>query len=192
VSRAAALDDLVARRDIGAVLTRYCRALDRADLDLMKTVYWPDGIDVHGIFEGNAHAFAEYIIQEIQVFFEMGTHCLLNCHIDVDGDVAASETYLYSVCRVRTEQREAIFGSRFAALSGGRGLERDRDLFIMAGRYLDRFQRRDGEWRIARRQVIHDWNDGNASNQIMDQGHFRTIDTVGAWGRADPVYALRR
>ena len=85
-----------------------------------------------------------------------------------------------------------LFGSRFAELSGGKGLEKDRDLFIMAGRYLDRFQRRDGEWRISRRQVIHDWNDSNASNQIMDQGHFLTIDTVSAWGKADPVYALGR
>lgn len=107
MTRAAALEDLVARRDIRTVLTRYCRALDRADLDLMKTVYWPDGVDVHGIFEGKAHAFAEYIIREIQVFFAMGTHCLLNCHIDVDGDVAASETYLYSICRVRPEQRDS-------------------------------------------------------------------------------------
>jgi hypothetical protein len=191
VNRNAALEDLVARRDVYAVLTRYCRALDRADLPLMKTVYWPDGIDVHGIYEGNAHEFAEFIIREIQVYFEVGTHCLLNVHIDVAGDVATSESYLFSACRVRAEQAEGLFGSRYMALWGGRGLDAGKEQFIMAGRYLDRLERRDGEWRIARRQVVMDWNDSNPSNQILDQGHFRTIDTIAAWGEADPVYANR-
>ena len=42
------------------VLTRYCRALDRADLEMMKSVYWEDAIDIHGVFEGNAHEFAGF------------------------------------------------------------------------------------------------------------------------------------
>jgi hypothetical protein len=29
---------------------------------------------------------------------------------------------------------------------------------LFAGRYVDRFERREGEWRIARRTVVHDWS----------------------------------
>ena len=95
LDRTAALADLVARRDIEDVLTRYCRALDRADLGLMETVYWPDGCDIHGIYSGNAGEFVPFIIREIRNFFIMGTHCLLNIAIEVDGDRASTESYLY-------------------------------------------------------------------------------------------------
>ena len=59
------LAELVAVRDVEAVLTRYCRALDRADLALMETVYWPDGEDIHGIYVGRASEFVPFIIGEI-------------------------------------------------------------------------------------------------------------------------------
>ena len=189
MSRRAELEDLVARRDVHAVLTRYCRALDRADRALMRTVYWPDGVDIHGIYSGNAAEFVEFIIDEITQYFEMGTHCLLNVHIDVDGDLAHAESYLYSACRVRPEMTESMFGSRYARFHGGRGLDAGNEQFVMAGRYLDRLERRDGEWRILRRQVVMDWNDSNPSNQILDEGMFASLRPRGAWGAGDPVYA---
>jgi hypothetical protein len=189
MSRRAELDDLVARRDVYAVLTRYCRALDRADLELMRTVYWPDGVDIHGIYSGNAAEFVEFIISEITQYFEMGTHCLLNVDIKVDGDTACSESYLYSACRVRENMTEAMFGSRYFQMCGGRGLDAGNEQFVMAGRYLDRLERRNGEWRIVKRQVVMDWNDSNPSNQILDEGLFRTMRPGGVWGQKDPVYA---
>ena len=36
----------------------------------MKSVYWPNGFDDQGVFAGNAQAFAEFIIREIQAWFE--------------------------------------------------------------------------------------------------------------------------
>ncbi len=189
MSRRAELADLVARRDVYAVLTRYCTALDRADLAMMQTVYWPDGVDIHGIYSGNAGEFVPFIISEITRYFEMGTHCLLNVDIKVDGDVAVSESYLYSVCRVRADMMEPLLGSRYAAHWGGRGLDAGKELFVMAGRYIDRFERRNGEWRIFKRQVVMDWNDSNPSNQILDQGMFATLRPLGEWGKGDPVYA---
>lgn len=189
MSRRAELEDLVARRDVYAVLTRYCRALDRADLELMRTVYWPDGIDSHGIYSGNAAEFVEFIIGEITKYFEMGTHCLLNVDIKVKGDVACSESYLYSACRLRENMTEALLGSRYLQMCGGSGLDAGNEMFVMAGRYIDRLERRDGEWRIMHRQVVMDWNDSNPSNQILDEGLFRTMRPRGEWGAGDPVYA---
>lgn len=187
----AQLADLVARRDIYAVLTRYCRALDRADLALMETVYWPDGLDIHGIYSGNAGEFVPYIIREIRNFFVMGTHCLLNVSIEVDGDRASSESYLYSPCQVRPEMVSGIFGDRYAELCAGLGLDPAREQFVMTGRYLDRFERRAGEWRISQRQVVMDWNDNGPSGQILDAGMFASLRPLGAWGQDDPVYRLR-
>ncbi len=189
--RAARIADLIARRDIYAVLTRYCRALDRADLALMETVYWPDGRDIHGIYSGNAAEFVPFIIREIRNFFVMGTHCLLNVSIEIADDRASSESYLYSACRVRRNMVTGILGERYAHLCAGLGLDPEHEHFVMAGRYLDRFERRAGEWRISQRQVVMDWNDNGPSQQILDEGMMTELRPTGAWGQDDPVYRLR-
>jgi hypothetical protein len=183
------LAELVAARDVEAVLTRYCRALDRADLALMETVYWPDGEDIHGIYVGRASEFVPFIIGEITQYFAMGTHCLLNIHIEVPGDFAVAESYLYSACRVRAGMVEALLGSRYFGHLGGHGLDPDNAMFVMAGRYLDRLERREGEWRILRRQVVTDWNDSRPSNEICDEGMHASLRPIGEWGMDDPVYA---
>jgi hypothetical protein len=189
-ARAAALADLAARRDIEAVITRYCRALDRADLALMETVYWTDGVDIHGIFSGRADEFVPFIIREIRNFFVMGTHCVLNIAIEVDGDRASAESYLYSACRVRREMVPDILGERYAALCAGLGIDPGHEHFVMAGRYLDRFERRGGEWRIIQRQVVMDWNDNSPSQEIREQGMMAELRPLGEWGEGDPVYRL--
>lgn len=186
------LAELIAVRDVEAVLTRYCRALDRADLALMETVYWPDGEDIHGIYVGRASEFVPFIIGEITQYFAMGTHCLLNIHIEVSGDFAVAESYLYSACRVRAGIVEALLGSRYFGQLAGSGLDQGNEMFVMAGRYLDRLERREGEWRILRRQVVTDWNDSRPSNEIRNEGMHADLRPIGEWGSGDPVYANSR
>ncbi|MFD2137134.1 nuclear transport factor 2 family protein [Novosphingobium resinovorum] len=178
------LAELVAVRDVEAVLTRYCRALDRADLAVMETVYWPDGEDIHGIYVGRASEFVPFIIGEITQYFAMGTHCLLNIHIEVSGDFAVAESYLYSACRVRAGIVEALLGSRYFGQLAGSGLDQGNEMFVMAGRYLDRLERREGEWRILRRQVVTDWNDSRPSNEIRNEGMHADLRPIGEWGAA--------
>lgn len=173
------LEDLIARRDIYAVLTRYSRALDRADVELMKSVYWPDGVDEHGVFSGNAAEFAEFIIREIQNWFEVTMHGLMNVHMEIEGDVACTETYLFAYHKVRADKADDIFGSRYMQMLGGQGLDPGHHHFYFGGRYLDRFERRNGEWRIFRRQVVMDWNDNHPSGEILDQGMFATLRPLG-------------
>ena len=55
------IQELIDRTRIYDVLTRYCRALDRCDVDLMRSVYWDDARDDHGVFNGGAQEFAEFI-----------------------------------------------------------------------------------------------------------------------------------
>jgi len=112
--RDAEIDDLIARRDIYDVLTRYSRALDRADVELMKTVYWPDGIDNHGVFNGNAAEFAEFIVREIQNWFEVTMHGLMNVHMGIKADVACTETYLFAYHKIRAEGRKHLWFALYA------------------------------------------------------------------------------
>lgn len=185
------LQDLLDRRDIYEVLTRYSRALDRCDVELMKSVYWPDGTDSHGVFDGNAADFAEFIVREIQNWFEVTMHGLMNVHMEIDGDRAATETYLFAYHKVRADKAADIFGARYMQMFDRKGLDPEHHHFYFGGRYLDRFERRNGEWRIFHRQVVMDWNDNRPSGEILDQGMFATLRPLGARGRDDLVFSNR-
>ena len=66
----------------------------------------------------------------------LGNHRICNVLIEVDGDVGRCESYLVAVTRLRHQGREFDW--------------------VLAGRYVDRFERRLGEWRIAQRTVVYD------------------------------------
>lgn len=187
------VEELIARQKCYDVLTRYCRALDRCDLELMKSVYWSDSSESRGIFEGDALEFAAFIIDEIQALFEATQHAICNVHMEFDGDVAHIESYLLAYHKVKGARAQVrkLFGSRYMAQfdwTKDQGTPHD---FVFGGRYIDRLERRDGEWRIAERTAVMDWNQNGQSTAIWDQGIFKQLTTRGTRGPGDPVYNRR-
>src|SRR3546814_13788901 len=81
----ALLDELASRARISDILLLYCRALDRCDVELMKSLYWEDAVDNHGVFNGGTAAFAEYIVGDTKQRFESTVHALGNMLIEVEG-----------------------------------------------------------------------------------------------------------
>ena len=63
---------------------------------------------------------------------------------------------------------------------------------FLCGRYVDRFERRDGEWRIARRTVVYDWIDERKREALKqdDAALFGLRQPVGRAAPHDAVYAL--
>src|SRR3546814_21196150 len=96
---AALRDELAVRARIRDILLLYCRALDRCDVGLMKSLSWEDAVDNHGVFNGGAAAFAEYIVGDTKQRFESTVHALGNMLIEVEGDVAHSESCRERVCQ---------------------------------------------------------------------------------------------
>ncbi|RMF12256.1 MAG: nuclear transport factor 2 family protein [Alphaproteobacteria bacterium] len=189
---AQAVAELVDRQQIYHVLTSYCRALDRCDVELMKSVYWEDGFDDHGVFAGNAREFAEFIISGIQEWFEVTQHSISNVHMEFEADrtVAHTESYLFAYHKVKgtAEKVRGWFGEAYLKAheeSVRAGEDQD---FLYGGRYFDRFEKRDGVWRIARRTVIMDWNINQPSSALFKDGMFKTLNIRGTRGRADPIY----
>jgi hypothetical protein len=78
------LQALVDKDEIRDVMHRYSRAVDRCDLALLESCYWPDARDHHGFFVGNAHAFADYVIPLLAHALST-THPLGNTLIELDG-----------------------------------------------------------------------------------------------------------
>ena len=187
---AASLQTLLDKQAIHEVLADYCRALDRCDVELMKRVYWEDAVDAHGIFHGNAHEFAEFIVRGIQEWFEVATHAISNVRIELDGNLAWSEAYLFSYCRVAgvRDKVEAVFGPQYAARQTyGAGSPPSHD-FVMGGRYIDKLEKRGGQWRILRRTVVMDWNQNFPSTGIWQGGIYGQLQLLGQRDRTDAVY----
>jgi hypothetical protein len=167
------LGELLDREAIRSVLYDYCRAVDRGDAALMKACYHPDGTDDHGFFVGSGWDFADYVLP-LLAQLECSIHSLTNPHIRLDGDKAYVETQWSVIHRLR----------RFGKLT---------DMWHQ-GRYLDEFERRDGQWKIRRRIAVHDaerWIDTADLQRLVPDSNPRKVYR-GRRGAADPVYRLAR
>jgi hypothetical protein len=129
-------NELADREAIRDCLFRYARAIDRLDEDLLRSAYWPDAIDTHLAFSGTVEEFIAWAFPMMRAM-DRNLHIIGNILIRLDGSKAAVETYFYGIQR-----------------AGISGVMRDT---VAAGRYLDRFERRGEEWRVAERLVMTDW-----------------------------------
>jgi hypothetical protein len=141
----ARLARLADRVEIMEVLARYCRGVDRCDEATLAGVYHPDALDDHGTFTGPAQEFAAWAVAGARTFWHSSHHTVHNVMIDwLDVDAARVESYVLGVNRRVDAPAEGSQG-------GGHG-----PIEVFAGRYLDRFERRDGVWKIADRRALRD------------------------------------
>ena len=161
-------DEWADRESIRDCLFRYSRAIDRCDMALLATAYWPGAVDRHSGFSGTIEAFIAWAEPKLRAM-PHSVHMLGNILIRLDGAAARVESYFWSV----------------NVLAEGEAAEA-----IVCGRYLDRFERRDDEWRIAERLVVHDWFRENTDTGDWSKGPFGwTGLELGKASREDSSYA---
>ncbi len=131
-------------------LLRYCRGVDRKDWAAVAAAYHPDAYDDHGNYKGDIPGFVESVRKRHEAI-EQSTHAISNIQIEFAGpDTALVETYFI------VHQRHAP-GDTAAYASFVRGPMPSADQALeveTVGRYVDRFTRRDGAWKIASRVVV--------------------------------------
>lgn len=150
---------------IKKVHLRYCRGVDRMDFDLIRSCYHPDAIDDHGEFVGGIDAFIEYARENLPTFLSTN-HCVCNQLVEVEGDIAFAEHY----------------GIAYHRLPAAAGIK-EKD-WIATIRYVDRFERRDGEWRIAhRRSLVDSERIAQVEETLIPPGSM-----AGSRDRSDPSY----
>ncbi|MCU1514692.1 MAG: hypothetical protein JWO10_1782 [Microbacteriaceae bacterium] len=160
-----AIQELLDERSITRVLREYCRAIDRMDFELLASVYWPDATDDHGSFVGTAPEFIAWL-RTLLPRHDWTEHHLTNVLIDLDGDSAKVESYLL-------------------AFHGGPAHDA-RWNFAAGCRYVDRFERRDGEWKIADRVTVIEWTRQIAAQDPLRDGKFGAV--LNRRDRTDPAY----
>jgi len=155
---------LLDKAQIHDALMRYSRGVDRGDGELVMSVFSPDATLDYGRGPMSPAALAEGIARMTAT----GTmHFIGNEYIEVDGDTAYGETYFISYATI-TDQGPPATRSR-------------------GGRYLDRFERRDGGWKIVHRLLVDEW-----SRLDELQGPITPpAGRVGLRSKDDPVYTFQ-
>ena len=141
------------RMQIQDCIYRWCRAVDRLDYEGMRASFHPDAVDKHGAFDGDINGLVEWIrARHAAIPFSM--HAVSNMLIEFAGpDRALVETYVRTTQRYPAEARAAL-----DQLAGGRAGSGEGAMDLLTcSRYVDRFERRDGEWKIALRTLVADW-----------------------------------
>lgn len=171
-ARDPALQMLLDKHDICEVLARYARAADRCDVELLKTVFHEDAVDVHF---GETRTFAEFSNWGFGLVGKIGNvaHYFGFPYVEIHGDVAYGETYAISFHRMNTP--EGTYDS------------------IWGARCLDRFERRAGIWKIAYRRAVYDWNRDVPAAETWNRGYFGpNIFSESRKDQSDPVYEFLR
>ena len=137
------LSDIECIRD---ATKRYCRGVDRLDEDLMKSAYWPEATDDHGVFVGNAMEFVEMcMISHLR--WRSTNHCIFNHCVELDPDGVHARGEAYNVTLLFQEDADVL------------------DTWY--GRYLDVYEKRGEEWRILERVCVHE---GTTTEPVSKMG----------------------
>lgn len=158
--RDASIEEVIARDSLRRLVTAYSRAADRRDFALLRSLYHDDAFDQHGgMFEGGADGYVEFVKNAIGTY-QMTVHYVVNMSFEIDGDEAEGEIHKINYHRTKEpDVYEIITGSRS----------------------LDRYARRNGEWRFLSRSITLDW----ARKQDVDPAAYRTFEAKSPPGRVD-------
>lgn len=137
------------REKIRDCIARLARGEDRRDAAMISASYWPDSRSDYGVFEGSFDEYLAWVVPGSEAI-KNTQHILGQTVIELDGDSARAETHVVSYHRVDMgpEERDTCIG----------------------GRYLDRLERRGGEWRIANRLMLYDWSQDWGESIDWSQG----------------------
>lgn len=139
---------LAARMEILDRVNLYFHAADRRRWHLMAHVFHDDA--TWNMSAVGGHTWRETTAVCDALFAErlkVTHHQLGNVLLRLDGETAFGEIYATAYHRVRADAPPG-------GLFGGTGYDYD---LIGGLRYCDRFERRDGQWRIADRRGVSEW-----------------------------------
>jgi hypothetical protein len=129
------LQALLDKQAIHEVIQRVCRTMDWLDEAGQASCYWPEAEVDFGFFKGRADAFVPMVMEHERRAVKR-FHLVSGIAILLDEERAEVESYGITVGSSDRTGASRMYG----------------------GRYLDTFEKRAGEWRIARRTYLLDWS----------------------------------
>lgn len=176
---------LLDKQALSELLIRYARGIDRWDKELVLACFHPDAYLHYNTYAGSAIEFYESLWERTagrgdgQSGIPRGQHVVTNALFELRGDIGYGESYL--------EARRAGIGDRRAGAESeptGPGFPIER-----IGRFIDRFERRNGEWRIASRRVAMEWLPEEIGESAAAPGGYKLGNFAPTrHDRSDPSY----
>jgi len=165
----ARLTEIETRQQITEILYRYARGWDLLDEEMIRSCFFADAEHQHSSFKGLSHDFITRALPMV-AGTRSTSHAISNVMIRIRGDAAVSDCYfLAHHRRLNTEGT-------------------DEEDYFLGGRYLDRFEKRAGVWKIARRRGL------NSLERIIPRADrsFAAAAPESFTGRKpdDPLYAF--
>ncbi|MFA5939518.1 MAG: nuclear transport factor 2 family protein [Sinimarinibacterium sp.] len=158
------LQALLDRQQITELIYRYCRAVDRLDVPLGHSIWHEDATADYGaaVYQGPGRGVIDLVCAQHRHALNH-SHQVTNVLIEVDGDRAASESYLIATLR----------------------LQRDDKLqqIMVWTRYVDRWSRRQGRWGLDHRIALRDFDEIREVRALSQDERSRR-------DRQDPSYAV--
>lgn len=163
------------RRDIFDVSKRYTRGADRHDKELVRSAFWPDAT----ISNGTPMSRDEYVDWEESMLsgYAAHQHHITGQTVELDGDTAHVESYVIYFLVPRDTSADAP-----GPATPGRALESEKT-WLGSGRYVERWEKRDGEWRILVREYVEDLALKGETVDLCGNG-----TCLATWNRDDPSY----
>jgi hypothetical protein len=159
---------LLAEAACTRLLHAYGRAIDWQDRDGLTRLFWDDARVDLGFFTGNGAETVDFLLANA-ARSQRRFHATSNIVLGIEGDVALAD----SCCITHAVGDDG---------AGGLGWQ----LFL--GRYFDRLERRDGEWRIAERRFVLNGFDAGACKEPPELG---AVDRADNFTPDHPLFRFR-
>ena len=143
------LGAVIDRENIRDCLARLSRGEDRRDGETISRCFWPDAAVNYGIFLGSFDEYLAWVVPGAPSI-PVTLHTLGQSLIELRGETALVETHVTAYHRIDMGEEE-------------------RDV-VLGGRYLDRMEKRSGEWRIVHRAMLYDWTSDYGKSADWSQG----------------------
>jgi hypothetical protein len=166
------IDVLLSKQALHELIAAYCRAVDRADEEALASLFHPDATVTGGVVNGSGRHFAHEVPKWLRANAKLVFHTVTNEWFVVDGNRAAGESYVLALSTTRSENG-------------------DQDT-LTGGRYLDRFERREGVWKFVERTFVMDCNINQPCTAIYDDAVHPPGQMRGAYKPDDPSYRFWR
>ena len=153
------------RTSIEDSLRSYCRGIDRLHAPSIAAAFHPGATLIdYGPQPLTIETFVDYALPSLRKKFVATQHRISNTTVALEGGRALVETYVHA-----THVEETADGRR---------------LHTFVGRYIDRFEERDGQWKIAHRTLRNDWTTVVAMAEAMSG----TYVPSGRGDSPDPIW----
>ena len=139
------IDQLEEKQKIVDLTIAYTWIIDHGPRERLREIFTEDAVFIIDTRHLNGIDEIRGKIERTLGGLSASQHIVSNHQVSIDGDIATSRCYLHA--------QHTLNGTE-----GG-------DNYVMAGRYIDKLVRVDSAWRIAERQLMLDWTEGN--NRVL-------------------------